>query len=40
VPLIVDLIDVDSFIDQDIAQFKAVALDSVVKRIVVKIITL
>lgn len=36
----VDLIDVDSFVDQDLAQFKAVTRDSVVKRIVVKIITL
>lgn len=36
---VVDLIDVDSFFDQDFSQFKAFALDSVVERIVVKVIT-
>jgi len=40
VALFVDLIDVNSFFDQDFAQFKAVALDSIVERIVIKIITL
>ena len=39
-PQIADLIDVDPFFDQDITQFKAVTLYSVVKRIVLKIITL
>jgi len=38
VSLIVDLIDVDSFFDQDFAQFKAVTLHSIMKRIVVKVI--
>jgi hypothetical protein len=40
VALFVDLIDVNSFFDQDLAQFKAVALDSIVERIIIKIITL